>query len=101
MCKICLQCRREFLNEERVASMSGSILGDECTDSFFLCPGCQHYTKISWYDNFTGIETMSTSGPISQEDGDASVALIRRCDRPWDKKCRCEAHLAYFCNTLD
>ena len=101
MCKICQQCKREFLEDERMASMSGSVLGDECTDSYFLCPVCQLYTVVSWHDNFTGIETMSVSGPISRQRGDESVALIRQCPRPWDKKCRCEAHLAYFRNTLD
>ena len=27
--------------------------------------------------------------------------MIKKCDRPWDKKCRCDAHRAYFCSTLD
>lgn len=101
MCKVCQQCKREFFDEERVASMSGSILGDEYTDSYFLCPICQLYTMASWRDNFTGIETMSISGPISRQEGDASIALIMRCTRPWDKKCRCEAHRTYFRDMLD
>jgi hypothetical protein len=98
---VCLQCKREFLNEERIASMSGSIMGDEYTDSYFLCPVCRVYTKASWRDDFTGGETMSTSGPISRHEGDERVELISKCARPWDKKCRCAAHLAYFGNWLD
>jgi hypothetical protein len=99
--KCCRQCQRAFRRDELAASISGSILGDEYTDSYFLCTACQLYTVVSWYDNFTGTETMRTSGPISRADGDASVALIRRCGTPWEKKCRCEAHLVYFRNTLD
>jgi len=98
---VCQQCKHDFLNEERAASMSGSILGDEYTDAYFLCPICQLYTKVSWRDNFTGFETMSISGPIPRGEGDAAVALINRCSRPWDKKCRCEAHRTYFRDALD
>ena len=97
----CLQCRREFRDVDFAASISGSIFGDEYADTFFLCPDCRLYTRVSWYDNFTGIETSSISGPIPLEEGDASIALIRQCDTPWDKTCRCAAHRAYFNNTLD
>jgi hypothetical protein len=101
MSTVCLQCKREFLNEERVASMSGSICGDECTDAYFFCPVCRLYTLVSWHDNFTGIETKQVTGPIPKQRGDESVALIRQCQSPWDKKCRCAAHRAYFRNMLD
>ena len=84
-----------------MASISGSIMGDEYTDSYFLCPVCRTYTVASWRDNFTGVETMQLSGPRSKAEGDERIQLINRCDRPWDKKCRCEAHLEYFGNSLD
>ncbi len=97
----CSQCGKSFAAEHRIASISGSIMGDEHTDSFFLCPVCDVYTVASWWDNFTGTETVSSSGPVARVEGDAQVALIRMCDRPWDKKCRCEAHLKYFGGSLD
>jgi hypothetical protein len=98
----CKQCSRPFLKEERVASISGSILGDECTDSYFLCPVCGVYTVAGWCDVFTGgEETLNLSGPLSKEEGDKRIEQIQRCSRPWDKKCRCDAHRAYFHNTLD
>ena len=97
----CMQCKRTFLKEERVASISGSIMGDEHTDSYFLCPVCGLYTVASWWDNFTGVESKSLSGPAAKQEGDERVALIRQCSRPWDKKCRCEAHRRYFNDTLD
>ena len=97
----CLQCKRPFEKEDRIASMSGSIMGDEVTDAYFLCPLCGVYTVVKWWDNFTGEETMSLAGPFSKKEGDEMVALILKCSRPWDKKCRCEAHCAYFRNTLD
>ena len=97
----CIQCERPFLNEERVASISGNILGDEHTDAYFLCPVCGVYTVVSWWDNFTGIESESVSGPLSKNAGDKTIELILQCSEPWDKKCRCEAHMRYFNGTLD
>jgi len=97
----CKQCDRPLLNDERVASISGSIMGDEVTDSYFLCPVCGVYTVAQWWDNFTGEETMNLSGPLPKQEGDERIALIRKCSQPWDKKCRCDAHRAYFNNTLD
>ena len=97
----CTQCNRPFLNEERVASISGSIMGDEHSDAYFLCPVCGVYTVVSWWDNFTGVETQRISGPESKQEGDERIELIRQCSEPWDKKCRCEAHRRYFNDTLD
>lgn len=97
----CIQCKRPFLSEERITSISGSIMGDEYTDSYFLCPVCRVYTIATWRDNFTGEETVSLSGPVTLQKGDESVQLIKQCSQPWDKKCRCEAHRKYFNNALD
>ena len=81
--------------------MSGSIIGDECTDSYFLCPVCGVYTLAQWWDDFTGEETLKLAGPLSKPEGDQRIGLIRQCSRPWDKKCRCEAHRRYFNDALD
>ena len=97
----CKQCDRPFQREDWVASISGSIMGDEHTDTYFLCPVCRAYTVATDWDNFTGVETSSVSGPLPKVEGDERIGLIRQCAQPWDKKCRCAAHLAYFRNTLD
>ena len=97
----CLRCQRLLGESERVASMSGSINGDEHTDVYFLCPHCGVYTVGRWWDDFTGVESESVDGPLAREEGDARVALIRGCATPWDKKCRCPAHRAYFGDGLD
>jgi len=55
----------------------------------------------SWWDNFTGVETMNLSGPIAEQKGNERVELIKKCSRPWAKKCRCDAHREYFNNSLD
>jgi len=34
----CIQCKRPFPAEDRIASMSGSVMGCECTDVYSLCP---------------------------------------------------------------
>jgi hypothetical protein len=100
----CSKCKREFKKEgesRMVASISGSIMGDECIESYFFCQHCGVYTLEIYWDMFLGEETSSVHGPISKEEGDAKVELIRQCSRPWDKKCRCPAHLAYFGGSLD
>ncbi len=97
----CLQCLRSFEHEKPIASISGSIMGDEVTDSYFLCPECAVFTVAKWWDDFTGEETMNLSGPVSKEEGEVRIELIAQCSRPWDKKCRCKAHREYFNDTLD
>lgn len=77
-------------------------MGDEYTEVYYLCPDCDLYTVAIWRDNFTtGEESVRLTGPILREEGDRRVSLIRMCSRPWDKKCRCEAHCAYFEGSLD
>jgi hypothetical protein len=98
---LCTQCNKPFTDKENVVSISGSIMGDECTDSYFFCLLCGVYTVVSWRDNFTGVETGSRSGPVEKGAGDKQVELIKKCDTPWDKKCRCEAHRTYFQGALD
>ncbi len=97
----CIQCKKTLSGDDLVASMSGSIMGDEVTDSYFLCPECGVFTKVSWWDDFTGEETMNLGGPLTKQEVSEIVELIGRCSRPWDKKCRCDAHRRYFNDTLD
>jgi hypothetical protein len=97
----CKQCDRPFQRHDWVASISGSIMGDEHTDSYFLCPACRVYTVVTDWDDFTGVENTSVSGPLPRAEGDERVELIRKCAQPWDKQCRCAAHLTYFNSTLD
>lgn len=97
----CTGCGRAFEKENRVAAISGSILGDEVTDVYYLCPACGQYTVAKWWDNFTGEESMNVEGPLGRAAGDARVALIHACERAWDKKCRCSAHREYFNDALD
>jgi hypothetical protein len=97
----CISYHRPFADDDRVASISGSIMGDEYTDSYFLCRACQVYTVATWHDRFCGEETMSLSGPRCKQEGDERVALIRQCATPWDKRCRCQAHRTYFRGALD
>ncbi len=95
----CVQCAAEL--GAPLASISGSQIGDENTDCYYLCPQCDVYTLEHVYDDFDGETTVSREGPVSREKGDKSVALIRQCTEPWDKKCRCPAHLQYFNANLD
>jgi hypothetical protein len=76
-------------------------MGDEYTESFFLCKRCDVYTVEVCYEPFLGDEVITFRGPLPRAEGDAAVALIKGCPEPWDKKCRCQAHLAYFQGQLD
>jgi len=97
----CIKCNREFLQDDNLGAISGSIMGDEYTDVYYLCPACRVFTVANWRDNFTGLETVNVSGPLEEQKGLERLALIRQCSRPWDKKCRCPAHRAYFNDALD
>jgi uncharacterized protein YdeI (BOF family) len=100
----CSQCGREFNREKkegRVASICGSIMGDEDIETYYYCDGCGQYTVEVYHDRFLGEEEVSIRGPLSKAEGDAKVELIKKCPEPWDKKCRCEAHKEYFGGWLD
>ncbi len=96
----CARCSKPFEGRP-VASMCGSVMGDEYAESWYLCASCGVYTKEIYHDRFCDEPSVLVSGPIAKEDGDAQVALIRGCSEPWDKNCRCESHKAYFGSSLD
>lgn len=100
----CSQCGRDFDPSDPhqpVASISGSIMGDEQTESYFFCRLCGVYTVEVYYDRFLGEDEVTVRGPLLKEQGDEKVALIRECPESWDKKCRCKAHQTYFQGCLD
>jgi len=97
----CSRCRRPFAETDRVACISAKIMGDECTDCFYWCEACGVYTIRLYRDVFVGPETAHDSKPISKEEGDRRLALIRSCPEPWNERCRCEGHRAYFGDWLD
>jgi hypothetical protein len=100
----CLQCGKSLYAEGGpgpVVSISGGIMGDEYTDSYFFCPDCNVYTVEVYYDRFPGEGESSLKGPISKEEGDIYVRLIGECPEPWNKKCRCAAHRSHFNDSLD
>ncbi len=95
----CSQCGRELARTREgglVAVISGAVMGDEYTDSYFFCPDCGVYTVEAYHDRFHGEDSVSVQGPIPKERGDERVELIRRCPDPVNKNCNCEAHREYF-----
>ena len=84
-----------------MASISGSIMGDEYIESYFFCNTCGVYTVEIYHDRFQGEDEISIRGPVSKSEGDEKVKLIQQCPETWDKKCRCEAHRTYFGGWLD
>jgi hypothetical protein len=100
---LCSQCSAPEGPEglARVCSISGSIMGDEHIETLYFCATCQCYTVEYYVDHFCGEETVSTEGPVSKERGDQMAAVIARCETPWDKACRCDAHREHFAGSLD
>jgi hypothetical protein len=95
----CSQCGREFSWDKEggmVASLSGSIMGDEYIETYFYCDSCNKYTLEIFHDRFLGEDDVSIRGPISKEEGDIQVKLMNECPEPWNKKCDCNAHKKYF-----
>ena len=99
----CSKCGKVLDDKEGgvVASISGSFMGDEDTESYFYCGDCGVYTLEIYHDRFLDESSVFIRGPLSKAEGDAKVELIRRCQEPWDKKCRCPAHKEYFRGQLD
>ncbi len=97
----CPGCHKEYPLSNALASISGSVMGDEMTESWFFCPGCQTYFLEICHDRFCGETSVRVQGPYDRQKGEEKIALIRRCPEPWDKHCRCEAHVAYFEGWLD
>jgi hypothetical protein len=99
----CIKCQKEFdpKGKEFKASISGSVMGDEYIETYYFCEKCNVYTREIYHDRFLGEEEIFLQGPISREQGDADVALIKKCKEPWNKKCRCDAHMEYFRGNLD
>jgi hypothetical protein len=95
----CANCQQEFDRTGRdrpVAAIAVEVAGDEYIESFFFCAACGVYTQETYCDRFLGEETVSVSGPIAAQRGDALVELIRGCPDPMNKKCTCEVHRKFL-----
>ncbi len=84
-----------------MALISGRVMGDECTDCYYWCGTCGAYTLRLYRDVFAGEETVRDSEPSSKAEGDRGLELIRSCTEPWNERCRCQGHKAYFGGWLD
>jgi hypothetical protein len=100
-CKKCSTTPEKSRGFHRVASISGGIMGNEHTDTYYYCQDCQCFTCERYVDFFDGREASALDGPISKEEGARALALIRQCETPYEKRCRCNAHREYFGDALD
>jgi hypothetical protein len=101
LCSKCGNGLHDIDGGDKIASISGGIMGDECTETYFFCRDCCVYSVEIYWDSFLGDGKASFRGPLSKEEGDGKVRLIGECSEPWDKNCRCNAHRAYFSDSLD
>jgi len=65
-CGRCGKPRGEGEERSPTASISGSIMGDEYTESWYYCPGCQMYTLEDYRDRFSGEDKVSVRDPIDK-----------------------------------
>lgn len=100
-CSKCGMDLEDKAGKNVIASISGSIMGDETIETFFHCPACDSYTLELCHDRFCGDATARMEGPFILTDVEERIALIRKCAVPWDKTCRCDAHRIYFEGWLD
>ncbi len=97
----CSRCQIPLGDEDRRASISAEIMGDEYTDAYYYCAACQSYTVRTLHDRFLGPESTRDSKPIEKDAGDEQVRAIRACPKPYDGRCRCPGHRAHFKDSLD
>lgn len=94
----CAGCNHEF--EEQAVRQAGIAVfgqGDEYIYSYFRCGGCHRYTVRVYCDSFTGDASISFLPPVSREQGERAVAVIRACPDPMNKFCDCPAHREMIC----
>jgi hypothetical protein len=81
-CSKCGKPLGEGEHKRPVAAMSGSIMGDEYTESWYFCPDCQVYSLENHRDRFLGEEEVSVRDPIDKATGDAKVASFASAIHP-------------------
>lgn len=91
----CAECAKTLTNGP-AASMASEVMGDEYTESLYFCDACQKYTKELRHDRFLGETDTMGSAPLSKSEGDRLVALSKKCRAPFNKRCHCAAHQAWF-----
>jgi hypothetical protein len=99
----CLKCKNDLDQPKKnalAASITGSVMGDEYTESYYYCEDCKVYTVKIGHDQMSD-DDASFRGPLTKSEGDEDVKLIKHCPTPWDKKCRCDTHTFYFGEWLD
>ena len=100
----CSQCGSPLVGQGKgtlAASISGSIMGDEYTESLFFCHTCQAYKIEIRRERFCGEDSVASSGPLSKAEGGAKIELIKRCPEPWNRGYRCDAHREYYGSFLE
>jgi hypothetical protein len=72
------------------------VMGDEYIYSYWYCSACKVYTAEVYHDRFMGEDSVHCQGPISKERGNEILALIRKCPKPNNKRCTCDAHREFM-----
>lgn len=90
----CQRCGQPVSNAR--AAIAIFVAGDEYIYSYFWCERCELYSVEGYHDRFMGDSEAFFLPPISREEGDRAVALIRACPDPRDKLCDCASHRALY-----
>ncbi|MDQ7778471.1 MAG: hypothetical protein RDV41_02030, partial [Planctomycetota bacterium] len=93
----CAKCERDLGGmDKRAAFICVEVMGDEYIYSYWFCDACKVYTSEVYHDRFDGESSKNRRGPISREEGDKLVELIKKCPDPARKRCECEAHQRFW-----
>lgn len=79
-----------------LAAIAVFVAGDEYIYSYFFCERCDVYTVEGYHDRFMGDDEAFMLPPISKDEGDRAVELIRACPDPLNKLCDCPSHAALY-----
>jgi predicted RNA-binding Zn-ribbon protein involved in translation (DUF1610 family) len=97
----CSHCGQELSAADRAASMSARIMGDEYTETVFVCPACGEHTLTVDRDVFCGEERRGGGQRLTRERAAGILKLMRGCGTPWDGRCHCKSHMEYFDGRID
>jgi hypothetical protein len=74
------------LGRKAIAAYDGgeSPMGDDWSNTCYLCPGCGQYTVEFWSERYMADDHVEVKGPLSREEGEEIVRQINERPAPDD-----------------
>ena len=95
----CHNCKKEFSTEkDKKGGISIMKGGDEYIYSYFYCKHCNSYTVEEYIDEFITEDTHINSFSKDKKTAEEDIKMIKKCPDAFNKKCKCDVHIKYFCS---